>query len=868
MEEKFESSSFGWNKLRGAEKRKDLSPNRKKMVVVSTLSPNSVAFQPSFLIIKHHQLSGRLKVCSNSQNNTSRFYTFITERKLSSVLCNLTLQNLSPIEADDTRPQESASRLFFLKNQSVLDISLANKMIRESTANELFEDAIVVYLQILNNGLPVEEMSCFPCLIKAFGELFDLRKGRQIHGYVLKLGALVDIHVANSLLALYWKCGAAEDALNLFENIPDRDFVSWNTMISGFDQSLQPKQSLEMFRRMMQEFGDKPSRVACLSALSSCTSCGFVIHGQEIHAFLIKNGLDLDPSLVNRLIGMYTKCGNIKNAEHIFESVIRRESLKGNALLWNVMVLGYVYSRYSLKALRLFHDILILGIEPDSSTMVAILVMCSQLSDSKIGRQIHSYIFRFGLADDTRVETALLDMYCKCGDIEAGLKIFHRSVHRNFVIWGAMIGGCVQNGYPEKALDLFAKFRLEGGLADPAIVLSVLRACSSLTLKREGLKIHGLAVKMGYNSNVFVGSALTDMYAKCSDLESAQKILVRLPTRDVISWNALISGFVQKDRTDEAIKAFRDMQYECIRPNTVTISYILTVSARLSVLIFCKQIHSYLIRNRIDHNVLVSNSLIATYSRCGDITSAWHIFKKMSERNEISWNSMISGLGVHGRIDDMLALFDQMKAAGVKPDRATFTAILSACSHTGRVNKGQELFKNMVEDYNIRPELEQYTCMVDLLGRAGHLEQAYSLIMDMPCWPDDRIWGSLLASCKIHGNEELAEEVAKHLFALNSNSVGYHVLLSNIYEGFGKLDNVTSIRANMKDMGLKKRPGCSWIEVNNKIHIFIANDQSHHQSEDIYVTLGNLTVEIKRAGYIPQAQPLGSGYDGVNEDII
>lgn len=720
-------------------------------------------------------------------------------------------------------------------------------MIGDYTEMGLFGNAISCYLEMLNLGLQVHEFSYFPCLIKAFAGISDLRNARQIHGHVLKVGIGNDVYIWNALLAMYWKCGVPEDAIYMFDRMPERDSVTWSTMISGFNQTTQPEMAMKFFVGM-QEFGLKPNRVACLSALSSCTCCRALILGRAVHCFIVKNGLDSDLSLVNGIIDMYMKCKDLMNAFHVFKGASMRST---NLVTWNVMISGYEYNGCSVEALILFRKMQACGIAPDSSTIVGLLESCSCLLDLGVGRQIHSLIILYRLQNDTRVETALLDMYCKCGDTEAGLRVFEQSSNKNFVMWGAIIAGCGQNSCPTKALELFSKFNEEGGVADSATVVSVLRVCSSLTLNLKGKEIHGFSIKKGFDTDVFVGGALTDMYAKCRDIRSAEKVLLRLPKRDVISWNALIAGYTQNDCTVKALKAFSNLQLEHIRPNTVTIACILTVCAQLSVLILCKQIHGFLIRNMFESNILVNNSLIATYARCGDIGSALTLFQKMPVKNEISWNSMISGLGIHGCMEEVFALFDEMRVKGLKPNHITFTGVLSACSHTGSVDEGWRHLRSMSEDYGIAPELEQYTCMVDLLGRAGHLDQAYDLIMHMPCEPDVYIWGSLLGSCKIHGNKELAERVANKIFGLDSDIIGYHVLLSNIYEDFGKWDAVARIRATMKDLSLHKTPGCSWIVVNNKLHIFLASDKSHYQSTEIYAALERLTEEIKAEGYAP-----------------
>jgi len=773
--------------------------------------------------------------------------------RASSVCYAIKFQNCSTsVQFQENSSKKSVVKSGSLENQTLNSVSSANKLIREYVDDGLFENAVRVYLRIIECGFPPGEFRFFPCLIKAFGGLSDLDMVKQVHGHVLKLGILDDVYVGNSLLSVYWKCHAIEDAVQMFEKMCERDSVSWNAMISGFGQSGDYMGSLSTFSRMVWEYGVYPNRVACLSALSACSSLESLFHGREIHGFVVKSGLSVDEFLVSGLIDMYMKCGDMRTAEYVFKGILDKESSRGNTVIWNVMILGYVSNGCLLQALDFFLGMLGWGIIPDSSTMVPVLVLCSQLSDLEVAKQTHGFIVSFGLDNDVRVETALIDMYFKCGDPETGLKIFRRSQNRNFVMWGAVISNCAQSGCPAEALELFYTFISEPGFADSVILLAVLRACSSLTVKLRGMEIHGLAIKTGFSEDVFVGSALVDLYAKCRDMESAQKVFHRLPTRDTVSWNSLISGYAQSESADEALNAFHDMQSERVAPNSVTAACILSVCAHLSVMILCKEVHCYLLRQGFESNVLVSNSLISAYAKCGDIFSSRTIFDQMLERNEVSWNSIILGFGMHGHTGEMFILFEKMKETGMKPDLATFTALLSACSHAGRVDMGWKYFKSMAEDHNFDPQLEHYTCMVDLLGRAGHLKQAYDLIVAMPWVPDDRIWGSLLASCKAHGSEMLAELVANHIFKLDPTCVGYRVLLSNIYEGFGKKNEVTRVRSEIKYMGLKKQPGCSWIEVDNKIHIFIAEDHSHHQSKEIYGAIENLTTEMKRAGYNPQ----------------
>ncbi|CAN6713878.1 unnamed protein product [Malus baccata var. baccata] len=756
----------------------------------------------------------------------------------------------------------------FSRESSLLEVSSAGQLIKDYVEDGNFEDAITIYVKVLEFGLPVSEFRFFPCLIKAFGGLCDAGKAREIHGHVLKLGVLDDVYDVNSLLGVYWKCWAVEDAIQLFEKMRERDLVSWNTMISGLCHWGDYMGSLRMFSRMVNDYWVLPNRVACLSALSSCSSVQCSVHGREIHGFVVKREIATDQFLVSGLIDMYMKCGDVKNAEYVFGSIVYEESIRGNPVIWNVMISGYVANGRLPQAVELFLEMLEIGLSPDTSTMVAVIGLCSQLLDLALGRQIHKFCYSIQLNHDARVETALMDMYFKCGDSKAGLEIFQRSENRNIVMWGAVISNFAQSSHPHEALNLFHNYVLEYGFVDSVIVLAVLRACSSLAVRPRGMEIHGLVVKMGFDSDVFVGGALVDMYAKCRDMESAQIVFYRLPARDLVSWNALISGYTQNEFPDEALKAFLDMQSDGVKPNAVTVASMLSVCAQLSVMKSCKEVHSYLLRQEFESNVLVSNSLITTYAKCGDMKSSWAIFESMPERTEVSWNSILLGLGMHGHADETFGLFEKMEAAGMKPDHATFTALLSACSHAGRVEEGLKYFKRMVEDFKIEPRLEQYTCMVDLLGRAGHLKHAYDIILAMPCTPDDRVWGSLLGSCKIHGDERLAEVVSDRIFELDPTSIGYRTLLANLYEEYGKWNDVTRIRSDIKGRGLKKTPGCSWIEVDSNVHVFMAGDQSHNQLEEIYATVECLTNEIRKAGYKPQSPTVSVRHDEVNHENL
>ncbi|KAK9667733.1 hypothetical protein RND81_13G007700 [Saponaria officinalis] len=751
------------------------------------------------------------------------------------------------VQKQHTSQKLMAERCF--ADDGFINESESDRLIMDLTSKGFYADAVTCYLNMLDNGFINAKFSGFPALVKAVGAVCDLVLTRQIHGHLIKVGAIKDIYVVNSLVNTFWKCGAANDAVKVFTKMEDMDSVSWNTMMSGFHQSGLYHKSLEMFSRMISEFGTYPNRVACLSALSSCASLKSIIHGREIHGYVIKSELDVDEYVLNGLLDMYMKCCYVRKAEQLFER--SPEHARENTVLWNVMISGYVDNRYFLKAALCFAQMMFLGIKPDSSTMVALLVLCSESKDLALGKQIHALALKSGLEMDVRVGTSLMDMYFKCAKPGYGFKLFERFDNCNLVMWGTITTNCSQSGDSRKVLDLYVA-GAERGFIDAVILLATLRACSSLATKREGMVIHGMTVKLGLDSETYIGSALVDMYVKCQDIASAQKAFTRLPMKDEVTWSNLISGYAQNQLWDDSIKTFSEMHNHGIRPNAVTIACILSICARVFANSQCKEVHGHIIRHGFETNTLVNNALIVAYAKCGNIESPRKIFSRMKHKDEVSWNSILLSLGIHGRSDETLVFFDKMRESGVKPDHQTFTAVLSACSHSGAVAEGMEYFRSMIEEHMLEPRLEQYTCLVDLLGRAGYLNEAYDLIMAMPYPPDDRIWGSLLGSCRIHGNETLAEVVAKNVFELDPTSVGYHVLLANLYEDSCNFAEVTKVRFKVKDMGLKKSPGCSWIDVDNNIHVFTASDRSNHRTEDIYALLDILTVNMKRDGYVPQ----------------
>eukprot|EP01018_Ginkgo_biloba_P020609 Gb_26571 [translate_table: standard] len=580
-----------------------------------------------------------------------------------------------------------------------------------------------------------------------------------------------------------------------------------------------------------------------VSLLQACTS---MKQFKQIHAHMLRIELDKNIFLLAKLVSMYAMCGSMDHARLLFDKIYKR-----NVFLWNVMIRGYAWNGPYEEALTLYYQMQQAGVQPDKFTFPFLLKACASLSALQTGKEIHNQIVRIGLESDVYVGVALTHMYCKCENSENARLVFDKMSRRDVVLWSAMIGGYAQSGHAIEALDLFHEMQQSDIKPNPVTIVGVLQACTQLRALQQGKWVHDYVIRSGFESNVFVGNSLVAMYAKCGSIEIAQQAFDKMPKRDVVSWNAMIGGYEQNGYAIEALRLFKQMQLAGVTPTPVTMLSALQACTYLGALQQGKWIHDYIIQNGFESDVSVGNSLVTMYAKCGSIEIAREVFDNMSKRNVITWSAMIAGYGMNGRGQDALALFNQMQQTGMKPNHITFVSVLSACSHAGLVDEGWQYFDCMSRDYSITPIVEHYACMVDLLGRAGQLDEAQDFVKRMPLEPAASVWGALLGACRVHCNIEVGQFVAEHLFDLEPENAGYYILLSNIYAAAGRWDDSAKVRTLMKDRGVKKPPGCTWIEINNKVHSFIVGDRSHPQSQKIYATMEILARQMKDAGYVP-----------------
>ncbi|KAL5739831.1 hypothetical protein ACOSQ2_029011 [Xanthoceras sorbifolium] len=510
-----------------------------------------------------------------------------------------------------------------------------------------------------------------------------------------------------------------------------------------------------------------------------------------------------------------------------------------------------------------------------------LLESCSCLSHLKI---IHAHMIRTHTITDVFSASRLI-AFCINPTFQANLlnyafTIFSQLQNPNLFIYNTLIQGFSASENPYQSLHLYTQLQTRGLFPDNLTFPFLVKACTKLGSVYMGIQVHGQIIKHGLVNDVYVQNSLVHMYAtcgdvkaasnifrrmhrldvvswtsmiagysKCGDVESARELFDRMPEKNLITWSIMISGYAKNSRFDKAVELFQVLQSEGVRANGTVMVSVISSCAHLGALELGERAHEYVVQNSLDVNLKLGTALIDMYARCGCIEKAIRVFEELLERDTLSWTALIAGLALHGYAERALSYFEEMVKTGLTPRDITFTAILSACSHGGLVEKGLEIFESIKRDYDIEPRLEHYGCVVDLLGRAGKLAEAEKFVLDMPIEPNAPIWGALLGACRIHKNADIAERVGKVLIQLRPEHSGYYVLLSNIYARTNKWESAENMRNKMKLKGVKKPPGYTLIEIEGKVHSFSIGDKAHPEIEKIERMWEEILRKIRLAGY-------------------
>jgi pentatricopeptide repeat protein len=528
-----------------------------------------------------------------------------------------------------------------------------------------------------------------------------------------------------------------------------------------------------------------------------------------IHARAIVLGVSANPAFATSLLAGVAPA-SLAYARRVFDATPVRD-----AYMWNTLLRAHSHSHLSHAAdtLALYKRMRAAGVAPDHYTYPIVLPACAAARELWLGRAVHGDVVRFALAGDGFVHSALITMYFQEGEVADAELVFAEShgSSRTVVSWTSMVAGYVQNYYFGEAVALFGTMIAEGVLPNEITLISFLPCLQGQEWLDAGEMVHGFVIRLGFDANIPLANALIAMYGKCGSIPMAQTLFEGMPARSLASWNTMVAMYEQHADVVEAIKFFRRMLTEKVGFDCVTLVSVLSACARSGALQTGKWVHELARNHGLDTDARIGNVLVDMYAKCGEIASARNVFDCLRMRSVVSWSAMISAYANHGASEEALKLFSLMKNEGVRPNSFTFTAVLVACGHSGLVEEGLKHFNSILSDYQMSPTLEHYACMVDMLGRAGRLIEAYEIIRGMSLHPDKCVWGAFLAGCKLHGNLELAEFVARDLFQSGSNDVTFYVLMSNMYFEAGMLKDAERMRWAMKEMELNKTAGRSAI---------------------------------------------------------
>ncbi|XP_030495414.2 pentatricopeptide repeat-containing protein At2g20540 isoform X2 [Cannabis sativa] len=589
-----------------------------------------------------------------------------------------------------------------------------------------------------------------------------------------------------------------------------------------------------------------PQRLLEEKFISLLQSCNFPKHLYQIQTQIIIHGFQYNSFINPKIITSCVKIKLVEYARKMFDQIP-----EPNFALWNSMMRCYVKNERHREVLLLFGKMKSLDVIPNCFTFPYVIKSCGKLNAIVEGEEVHCDVIKCGFRSNSYVGTTLIEMYSGGGAIGDAYKVFGEMFERNVVAWTSMINGYILCGDIVSARCLFDLAPERDIVLWNTVVSGYIELGDMVTARK-------LFDEMP-NRDVMSWNTMLNGYAKNGDVEACELLFEEIPGRNVFSWNILVGGYARKGRFFDVLKCFKRMLIEVdnVCPNDATLVTVLSSCSRLGALDLGKWIDVYARSIGYKGNVFIGNALIDMYAKCGMIENSIEVFKAMEMKDLITWNSIICALAIHGRGDDALELFREMKNAGEKPDGITFIGILCACSHLGLVEDGLSYFESMTNEYCIRAEIEHYGCVVDLLARAGQLDRAIDFVKTMPIDADAVIWSALLGACKIYKNIELAEIALERLIELEPRNPSNYVMLSNIYGDLGRWKDVSRLKVAIRDTGFKKLPGLSLIEVNDSVIEFYSFDERHPQRDEIYGALIGLTELLRSFGYVPDLMEFG-----------
>ncbi|XP_073156944.1 pentatricopeptide repeat-containing protein At4g19191, mitochondrial-like, partial [Henckelia pumila] len=652
---------------------------------------------------------------------------------------------------------------------------------------------------------------------------------RKIHAsVVVSNGHQLLSAVASKLISLYTQFNDFGSSVSLIKSLREADTFLWNSLMQDYVNSGFVESAFLVFK-LMRSRGvpcDGFTFPILIKTVLSLDESG-VRTVEMIHCVGVRMGFESDVYFCNTLIDAHVKIGCFMKALKLFDEMPYRDLVS-----WTSVISGYACEGNVVGAVALFNE-MVKEVEPNVVTMIVMMQTCS---DVVLGSQFHGYVVKSGFLMDRSLKNSILKMYADFDCLYDSEILFKDTLKRDVVSWNIMISLYSSRGETLRMADCFATMR---GEVEPSIetlttLISGLAQCGNLCL---GGQLHCLAYKYGFLDHI-LSSSLLDLYAKSADFETLTGLFRDVSHRNFNTWGTMVSVLTENGYCNEAIDLFRQMVVAGIQPMTENLRSLMVACMHMGTLRLGKVVHGYCLRHSYldcnEDSLPLETSILNMYVKCGNISSARILFDRMRAKDLVTWSSMIEGCGMHGLGHISLELFHQMKDEGIEPNRVTFLGLLSACSHSGLLLESCEILISMNRAYMIEPDLDHYTCLVDLLGRSGKIKEALSIILKLRILPDSRIWAALLAAARVHEDQKVSEYASDKIFELENQNAGYYTLLCNVRARVGRWDEVEEVRNAMKDKNLMKHPGWSWLQVEETFHGFVSGDKRHSRSDEIY----------------------------------
>lgn len=719
------------------------------------------------------------------------------------------------------------------------DVVLWNTMLKAYVVMGLQEEALSIFSGFHRSGLGPDKVSVRSVLsgIHKVDSDQGKRHMEEVQAYAAKLAEFIT------------NVDDKSHPPSSCDTTTNSDMFLWNKTLSQYIRAGENWAAIDCFRDMIRsKVGyDSVTLVIILSAIAGTNNSEA---GKQIHGAALKSDFDSVLSVANSLINMYSKARCVQFAREVFNHMKEVDLVS-----WNSMISCCAQSGLGEESVNLFIRLLRDGLRPDQFTIASVLRACSCLHEgSHLSKQVHVHAVKTGIAADRFVSTALIDVYSRSGKMEEAEALLENKVKFDLASWNALMFGYIKSNESHKALKLMRMIHECGERVDEITLATVAKATSCLVALEPGKQIHAHVIKTGYSLDLCVISGILDMYIKCGDMGSAHTVFSDIPAPDDVAWTTLISGCLENGDEGRSVSIYHQMRQSGVQPDEYTFATLVKAASCLTALEQGKQIHADAIKLELSLDPYVATSLVDMYAKCGNIEDAYRLFRRMAVRSIVLWNAMLVGLAQHGNAEEALDLFRVMKSNNVVPDRVTFIGVISACSHSGLVSEAYEHFSSMQRDYGVEPEIEHYSCLVDALGRAGRVQEAEKLIASMPFEASASMYRALLGACRVQGDTETGKRVAEQLLAIEPSDSSAYVLISNMNAAANQWDAVNDARQMMKRKNVKKEPGFSWIDVKNKVHLFVVDDKSHPEADLIYDKLEDLMKRIGEEGYVPDTE--------------